>query len=89
MCIIPSQRFFAFQYLFHCNYVSFVVTLDFTQLQFFSFIGLKDALFVDSGDPWNPNPETASRVMTMLQQVHRVLKRDGIFISVAFGQVKS
>ncbi|PKI58814.1 hypothetical protein CRG98_020804 [Punica granatum] len=48
--------------------------------------GTMDVLFVDSGDPWNPNPETASKVMTMLHQVHRVLKPDGIFISVTFGQ---
>ncbi|KAK4792841.1 hypothetical protein SAY86_023276 [Trapa natans] len=48
--------------------------------------GTMDVLFVDSGDPWNPNPETAFKVMTMLRQVHRVLKPNGTFISVTFGQ---
>ncbi|GJU90968.1 methyltransferase-like protein 13, partial [Tanacetum coccineum] len=50
------------------------------------FLNLKDVLFVDSGDPWNPRPEAVNRAMAMLQGAHRVLKPDGIFISVAFGQ---
>ncbi|KAH9614014.1 hypothetical protein KSS87_022803 [Heliosperma pusillum] len=48
--------------------------------------GTMDVLFVDSGDPWNPQAETVRKVMTMLQGVHRVLKPDGIFISISFGQ---
>ncbi|KAL2477195.1 S-adenosyl-L-methionine-dependent methyltransferase superfamily protein [Forsythia ovata] len=48
--------------------------------------GTMDVLFVDSGDPWNPKPETASKVMAMLQGVHRVLKPHGIFLSITFGQ---
>ncbi|KAI5661004.1 hypothetical protein M9H77_20327 [Catharanthus roseus] len=48
--------------------------------------GTMDVLFVDSGDPWNPKPETVEKVMAMLQQAHRVLKPDGIFISITFGQ---
>lgn len=48
--------------------------------------GTMDVLFVDSGDPWNPRPETVNKVMSMLQQVHRVLKPNGIFISITFGQ---
>ncbi|KAK4284620.1 hypothetical protein QN277_001425 [Acacia crassicarpa] len=48
--------------------------------------GTMDVLFVDSGDPWNPKPETISKVMAMLKGVHRVLKSDGIFISITFGQ---
>ena len=51
------------------------------------FVILKDVLFVDSGDPWNPRPETISKVMATLKGVHRVLKADGIFISITFGQV--
>lgn len=43
-------------------------------------------LFVDSGDPWNPQPATVSKVMAMLEGVHKVLKPDGIFISITFGQ---
>ncbi|KAL9238180.1 hypothetical protein vseg_012643 [Gypsophila vaccaria] len=39
-----------------------------------------------SGDPWNPNAETVSKVMAMLHGIHRVLKPDGIFISISFGQ---
>ncbi|KAK3023008.1 hypothetical protein RJ639_045002 [Escallonia herrerae] len=48
--------------------------------------GTMDVLFVDSGDPWNPRPATVDKVMAMLQGVHRVLKPDGIFISITFGQ---
>ncbi|KAL8143529.1 hypothetical protein V2J09_016561 [Rumex salicifolius] len=48
--------------------------------------GTMDVLFVDSGDPWNPRPEIASNVKAMLKGVHRVLKPDGIFISISFGQ---
>ncbi|KAL5715104.1 hypothetical protein ACHQM5_016980 [Ranunculus cassubicifolius] len=48
--------------------------------------GTMDVLFVDSGDPWNPRAETVEKVTTMLKEVHRVLKRDGIFISISFGQ---
>lgn len=48
---------------------------------------LKDVLFVNSGDPWNPRPETVAQVKAMLEGIHRVLKPDGIFISISFGQV--
>ncbi|KAL5562584.1 hypothetical protein UlMin_032331 [Ulmus minor] len=48
--------------------------------------GTMDVLFVDSGDPWKPKPATVTKVMKMLKGVHRVLKPDGIFISISFGQ---
>ncbi|GMY05877.1 methyltransferase-like protein 13 [Fagus crenata] len=48
--------------------------------------GTMDVLFVDSGDPWNPQPATVTKVMAMLEGVHRALKPDGIFISISFGQ---
>lgn len=48
---------------------------------------MKDVLFVDSGDPWNPRPATINKVMAMLKGVHRVLKPEGVFISITFGQV--
>ncbi|XP_042507445.1 EEF1A lysine methyltransferase 4 [Macadamia integrifolia] len=48
--------------------------------------GTMDVLFVDSGDPWNPRPTTVTKVLAMLQGVHRVLKPSGIFISISFGQ---
>lgn len=48
--------------------------------------GTMDVLFVDSGDPWRPHPETVSKVMEMLKGVHRVLKPQGTFISISFGQ---
>ncbi|GMH16241.1 hypothetical protein Nepgr_018082 [Nepenthes gracilis] len=48
--------------------------------------GSMDVLLVDSGDPWNPRPASVSKVMAMLQGVHRVLKPNGIFISISFGQ---
>ncbi|XP_021746039.1 endothelin-converting enzyme 2-like [Chenopodium quinoa] len=49
--------------------------------------GIMDVLFVDSGDPWNPKSETISKVMAMLQGIHRVLKPNGIYISISFGHV--
>jgi spermidine synthase len=49
---------------------------------------LKDVLFVDSGDPWDPNPENVSKVMKMLEGIHKILKPDGVYISISFGQVK-
>ncbi|KAJ4836070.1 hypothetical protein Tsubulata_008975 [Turnera subulata] len=48
--------------------------------------GTMEVLFVNSGDPWNPRPATVSKVMAMLSGVHRILKPDGIFISISFGQ---
>ncbi|KMZ64597.1 putative Methyltransferase [Zostera marina] len=48
--------------------------------------GTMDVLFVDSGDPWNPKPETVDKVMSMLENVHEVLKPNGVFISISFGQ---
>ncbi|CAA6657719.1 unnamed protein product [Spirodela intermedia] len=48
--------------------------------------GTMDVLFVDSGDPWNPRLETVDKVKAMLEGVHRVLKPNGTFISISFGQ---
>lgn len=48
---------------------------------------LEDVLFVDSGDPWNPSPSTVDKVIAMLKCVHRVLRQDGTYISISFGQV--
>ncbi|KAL5130015.1 Protein TIC 62, chloroplastic [Glycine soja] len=46
--------------------------------------GTMDVLFVDSGNPWNPKPETISKVMATLKGVHGVLKAGGTFISPHF-----
>ncbi|KAG5139376.1 hypothetical protein JHK84_033144 [Glycine max] len=40
----------------------------------------------ECGNPWNPKPETISKVMATLKGVHGVLKAGGTFISVTFGQ---
>ncbi|KAF3786603.1 Methyltransferase-like protein 13 [Nymphaea thermarum] len=48
--------------------------------------GTMDVLFVDSGDPWNPSPSTVEKVIAMLKCVHRVLRQDGTYISISFGQ---
>ncbi|PKU73396.1 hypothetical protein MA16_Dca019972 [Dendrobium catenatum] len=48
--------------------------------------GTTDALYLDSGDPWNPRPETVSKVMKVLQGVHKVLKPDEVFIYISFEQ---
>ncbi|XP_022860403.1 uncharacterized protein LOC111380954 [Olea europaea var. sylvestris] len=63
-----------------------MLNLMFNWSSIYIFLNLKDVLFVDSGDPWNPKPETSSNVMAMLQGVHRVLKPHGIFLSITFGQ---
>lgn len=43
---------------------------------------------MDSGDPWDPNPTTVNNVMEMLKGIHRVLKPEGVFVSITFGQVR-
>ena len=43
---------------------------------------------MDNGDPWNPKPTTVNNVMKMLECMHRVLKPEGIFVSITFGQVR-
>ncbi|KAI5057094.1 hypothetical protein GOP47_0027109 [Adiantum capillus-veneris] len=48
--------------------------------------GTMDVLFVNSGDPWNPNLETKKSVALMLESVHRVLSPNGLFISISFTQ---
>ncbi|XP_020100712.1 endothelin-converting enzyme 2 [Ananas comosus] len=48
--------------------------------------GTMEVLFVDSGDPWNPHPEIVNKVTKMLEGVHKVLKPEGTFISITFGQ---
>ncbi|PWA91036.1 S-adenosyl-L-methionine-dependent methyltransferases superfamily protein [Artemisia annua] len=65
-----------------------MLNLSFTDESFDVVIekGTMDVLFVDSGDPWNPRLEAVNKAMAMLQGVHRVLKPNGIFISIAFGQ---
>lgn len=68
-----------------CNF-----QVPFCRVDFYTIViwNMKDVLFVDSGDPWNPEPATVSKVMAMLEGVHRVLKPNGIFISITFGQVQ-
>lgn len=44
---------------------------------------------MNSGDPWNPTQELKEKVLTMLKEAHRVLTPTGIFVSIAFGQVKT
>lgn len=48
--------------------------------------GSMDVLFVNSGDPWDPSPETRKLVARMLESVHRVLSPNGVFISISFSQ---
>ncbi|XP_062183459.1 uncharacterized protein LOC133887497 isoform X2 [Phragmites australis] len=63
-----------------------VVAADMLDLPFVIEKGTMDVLFVDSGDPWNPNPATVTNVMKMLEGIHRVLKPAGVFVSITFGQ---
>ncbi|EFJ06065.1 hypothetical protein SELMODRAFT_136061, partial [Selaginella moellendorffii] len=39
--------------------------------------GVMDVLFVDSGSPWDPEPQTRARVDVTLKEVHRVLGANG------------
>lgn len=48
--------------------------------------GTMDVLFVDNDNPFDPKTEVKERVFKMLHETHRVLKSDGIFISVTFAQ---
>ncbi|EIE27069.1 S-adenosyl-L-methionine-dependent methyltransferase [Coccomyxa subellipsoidea C-169] len=48
--------------------------------------GTMDVLFVDNDSPWSPRPEVCARVHRMLAETHRVLAKDGVFLSVTFAQ---
>ena len=45
-----------------------------------------DALLVDEGDPWNPNPNCLDFISKVCQETIRVLIPAGIFIVLSFGQ---
>ncbi|KAG5145448.1 hypothetical protein JHK84_030991 [Glycine max] len=67
-------------------WISFSLSTGKIDIKEKSEVSFADVLFVDSGDPWNPKPETIFKVMATLKGVHRVLKAGGTFISVTFGQ---
>lgn len=81
--VLAANHFsFSNDQLIICKFLNFVIKNTY-------YLNLKDVLFVDSGDPWNPHPATVEKVMKMLHEIHRVLKPEGIFISITFGQVVS
>ncbi|CAM9906752.1 unnamed protein product [Ectocarpus fasciculatus] len=45
-----------------------------------------DALMVDKGDPWNPDPATIEQSHRMCAEVSRVLVPGGIFVQLSFEQ---
>eukprot|EP00904_Undaria_pinnatifida_P011127 jgi/Undpi1/7144/HiC_scaffold_22.g09618.m1 len=45
-----------------------------------------DALIVDKGDPWNPDPGTIERAHRMCSEVSRVLAPGGVFVQLSFEQ---
>ena len=45
-----------------------------------------DALTVDPGDKWDPNPETRSAVTAVVNGVAHLLKPHGVFVSITFEQ---
>lgn len=45
-----------------------------------------DALLVDSKSPWDLESKGSKQVSQSLSQVKRVLKKDGVFISITFSQ---
>lgn len=46
-----------------------------------------DALMVDKGDPWHPEPATIERCHRMCAEVSRVLVPGGVFAQLSFEQV--
>lgn len=46
-----------------------------------------DALMVDKGDPWNPEPATIERSHRMCAEVSRVLVPGGVFVQLSFEQI--
>ena len=39
-----------------------------------------DVIMTDNKDPWNPKPEVRERAKKVMDNVHKVLKKDGLFI---------
>lgn len=78
------QQWLSIIFLFRRSAIHLYVELRYQKCM---LLNLKDVLFVDSGDPWNPHHATVEKVMKMLHEIHRVLKPEGIFISITFGQV--
>ena len=69
------------------------VTMDMTELTFddesFDIVIDKasmDAILVDEGDVWDPEPETIALVDKMNLGISRVLKKGGKFIQITFAQ---
>ncbi|XP_060574062.1 EEF1A lysine methyltransferase 4-like isoform X2 [Ruditapes philippinarum] len=48
--------------------------------------GTLDALMVHEKDPWNTSTETLQKIDGILQQISRILKTGGKFISITFAQ---
>lgn len=45
-----------------------------------------DAVMTMNKDPWNPSEETKEKAKKVLDNVVRVLKKDGLFIQISFEQ---
>ncbi|CAI2178994.1 9705_t:CDS:2 [Funneliformis geosporum] len=48
--------------------------------------GTMDALMCDEGDVWNPKSEVVEKVKKVVDEVVRILKVDGKFLYITFGQ---
>ncbi|KAF0971807.1 hypothetical protein FDP41_010030 [Naegleria fowleri] len=48
--------------------------------------GTMDALVVDAGDPWDPEPHVREQTRKMCCEVYRVLKPSGRFLQISFSQ---
>jgi SAM-dependent methyltransferase len=45
-----------------------------------------DVIMTDNKDPWNPSQEVKERAAKVMTNIHRVLKKDGLFLQISFDQ---
>ena len=43
-----------------------------------------DVIMTDNKDPWNPSEEVIKRAQSIMDNIYKVLKPDGLFIQITF-----